>query len=84
MGNPFITLEARILKYGLNNDLYSTLTRDGINIIYYYNVNFQAPTIIWYENPEGNMFIDDYGLGTLTKLGSNYIDNKLSRYAFFF
>jgi hypothetical protein len=51
---------------------------DGINIIYYFNIMFNTPTIFWYENPEGNLFIEDYGIGTLTKLGSKYIDSKLS------
>jgi len=78
MGNPFIRIEAIILKRELNTTLYSTLTMDGINIIYYLNIMFNTPTIFWYENPEGNLFIEDYGIGTLTKFGSKYIDSKLS------
>lgn len=84
MGNPFIRIEAIILKRGLNTELYSTLTMDGINIIYYYNIIFNAPTIFWYENPQGNLFIENYGIGTLTNPGSIYVNNQLSQYKFTF
>lgn len=83
MGNPFIRPEATILKRGLSIDLYSTLTIDGVNVIYYYNFS-NAPTIFWYENPKGNLFIEDYGLGSLTNAGSNYVKNILSQYKFIF
>lgn len=88
MGNPFRNCNSReaiILKHGLyNTELYSKITFDGNHIIYYYNMDYNIPTIFWYENPDGNIFIDNYGIGTLTNSGLNYINYKLSQYKFIF
>jgi hypothetical protein len=88
MGNPFINYnnhEAIVLLRGLyNTELFSKITVDGNRIIYYYNIDYNVPTVFWYENQDGTVFIDGYGIGTLTSSGLNYVNYKLSQYKFVF
>lgn len=90
--------QATILLYGLHNtELFSKIDIYGNRSIYYYDNNYSnhsnhsnhlynsnhSNLLLWYENPNGDIFVENYGLGSLTYTGLKYINHKMIQYNFF-
>lgn len=70
--------DAETIEKGIESGLLTVVVKNNMDpvIIIYFNNDFDESFKIWELDPNGNIYIKDFGWGKLTKIGELWVMNQ--------